>query len=90
MATISDWRDLPFGEIWVVDTEFYPGAGLNNGGREGDASTPLCLVFKEMRSGRVVRLWQDELGRFPPYRRSCGDGIRHRHPHRPPDAGGNR
>jgi DNA polymerase-1 len=23
---ISDWRDLPFGEILVVDTEFYPGA----------------------------------------------------------------
>jgi DNA polymerase I len=68
MATISDWRDLPFGEILIVDTEFYPGAGLNNGGREGDAPTPLCLVFKEMRSGKVVRLWQDEFRRFPPYR----------------------
>jgi len=67
MAPISDWRDLPFGKIWVVDTEFYPGAGLNNGGREGDALTPLCLVAKEMRSNRLVRLWQDELGRFPPY-----------------------
>jgi DNA polymerase-1 len=64
---ISDWRDLPFREIWVVDTEFYPGAGLNNGGREGDASTPLCLVALEMRSNRLVRRWQDELGRFPPY-----------------------
>src|SRR6516165_10631808 len=30
--------------------------------------TPLCLVALEMRSGRLVRLWQDELGRFPPYR----------------------
>jgi hypothetical protein len=68
MAAISDWRDLPFGEIWVVDTEFYPGAGLSNGGREGDALTPLCLVALEMRSNRLVRLWQDELGRFPPYR----------------------
>jgi DNA polymerase-1 len=68
MATISDWRDLPFGEIWLVDTEFYPGAGLNNGGREGDASTPLCLVAIEMRSNRIERLWQDELDRFPPYR----------------------
>lgn len=37
-------------------------------GREGDAVTPLCLVAFEMRSGRLVRLWQDELGRFPPYR----------------------
>jgi DNA polymerase I len=60
-ATISDWRDLPFREIWAVDFEYYPGRGLNNGGREGDAVTPLCLVAREMRSGRLVRLWQDEL-----------------------------
>jgi hypothetical protein len=65
---ICDWRDLPFSEVWVVDTEFYPGRGLANGGREGDASTPLCLVAFEMRSGRLVRQWQDEFGAFPPYR----------------------
>jgi DNA polymerase family A len=68
MATISDWRALPFEELWVVDTEFYPGAGLANGGRNGDASTPLCLVALEMRSGRIIRRWQDGLGPFPPYR----------------------
>jgi hypothetical protein len=68
MPTISDWRGLPFREIWCVDTEFYPGAGLANGGRNGDASTPLCLVALEMRTNRIVRLWQDELGPFPPYR----------------------
>ena len=67
-TTIFDWRDLPFHEIWCVDTEFYPGAGLANGAVHGDAMTPLCLVALEMRSGRLVRLWQDELGRFPPYR----------------------
>jgi DNA polymerase-1 len=65
---ISNWRDLPFREIWCVDFEFYPGAGLANGGREGDKAMPLCLVALEMRSGRIVRLWQDELGPFPPYR----------------------
>jgi hypothetical protein len=65
---ISDWQKLPFREVWVVDTEFYPGAGLANGGREGDPATPLCLVALEMRSGRLVRLWQSELGPFPPYR----------------------
>jgi DNA polymerase-1 len=65
---ISSWRDLPFREIWVVDFEFYPGTGTANGGREGDASTPLCLVALEMRSGRIVRQWQDEFGPFPPYR----------------------
>jgi hypothetical protein len=68
MATISDWRELPFDEVWVVDTEYYPGPGFANGGRSGDAITPLCLVALEMRSGRIVRLWQDELGPFPPYR----------------------
>jgi DNA polymerase-1 len=69
MTTLSD---LPFEQIWVVDTEFYPGLGLANGGRDGDASTPLCLVALEMRSGRTVRLWQNELGRFPPYRLDAG------------------
>jgi DNA polymerase-1 len=61
------WTDLPFRNIWAVDTEFYPGPGLANGGREGDASTPLCVVAQEMRSGRIVRQWQDEFGPFPPY-----------------------
>jgi DNA polymerase family A len=68
MPAISSWQELPFQEIWVVDTEYYPGTGLANGGREGDAITPLCLVALEMRTGRVVRQWQDELGPFPPYR----------------------
>jgi DNA polymerase family A len=73
MTTLSDWCDLlPFEQVWVVDTEFYPGPGLANGGREGDASTPLCLVALEMRSGRTVRLWQDAFGRFPPYRLDAG------------------
>jgi DNA polymerase I len=69
---ISSWRDLPHGEIWVVDFEFYPGLGRANGGREGDPATPLCLVALEMRTGRVIRLWQDEFGPFPPYRLDAG------------------
>jgi hypothetical protein len=72
MMSIFDWRELPHPEIWAVDTEFYPGAGLANGGREGDPITPLCLVALEMRSGRLVRLWQDEFGPFPPYRLDAG------------------
>ena len=27
MTPISDWRQLPFDEIWIVDFEFYPGPG---------------------------------------------------------------
>ena len=63
-----DWRELPFREIWCVDTEYYPGKGKANGGVDGDPITPLCLVAYEMRSGRTVHRWQDELGIFPPYR----------------------
>jgi DNA polymerase I len=69
---ISSWQDLPHGEIWVVDFEFYPGPGKANGGGEGDVSTPLCLVALEMRTGRVIRLWPDEFGPFPPYRLDAG------------------
>jgi hypothetical protein len=47
---------------------------LANGATYGDAITPLCLVALEMRSGRLVRLWQDEFGRFPPYRLDS-DGL---------------
>jgi DNA polymerase family A len=68
MTAYRDWRELPFREIWCVDSEFYPGPGKANGGRDGDPITPLCLVAYEMRSGRTVQLWQDKLGRFPPYR----------------------
>jgi hypothetical protein len=68
MSTLPSWQDLPHREVWVVDTEYFPGAGLANGGRKGDRITPLCLVALELRSGRLVRLWQDELGACPPYR----------------------
>jgi len=64
----TDWRELPFGEIWAVDTEYYPGPGLANGGRNGDLITPLYLCAIEMRSGRTIRLWQGEFGPCPPYR----------------------
>jgi hypothetical protein len=67
VVSVTNWRDLPFREIWCVDTEFYPGPGLANGGKEGDLPTPLCLVAIEMRSGRIVRQWQDEFGSIPPY-----------------------
>jgi DNA polymerase I len=65
---ISSWKELPFRKIWCVDFEFYPGAGMNNGAREGDQAAPLCVVALEMRSGRIVRQWQGEFGPFPPYR----------------------
>jgi hypothetical protein len=69
-----DWRELPFAEVWCVDTEFYPGPGYANGGRDGDPITPLALVAHEMRSGRTIRRWQGEFGPFPPYRLD-GDSL---------------
>src|SRR5262245_2492015 len=70
--TFTSWKELPFSEIWAVDTEYYPGKGLANGGREGDPITPHCLVALEMRSGRVLRIHPDEFGPFPPYRLDAG------------------
>jgi DNA polymerase I len=50
---------LPFAEIWLVDFEFHAG--------RGDLPQPVCLVAFELRSGRKLRVWQDEFGASPPY-----------------------
>jgi hypothetical protein len=56
MPAISNWQDLPCAQIWAVDFEYYPGRGLGNGGKVGDAITPLCVVAIEMRTNQVVSL----------------------------------
>ena len=50
-----------FSEVWLVDLEFRA--------LDGERPEPICLVAREFRSGRVIRLWQDELQRLrrPPY-----------------------
>jgi DNA polymerase I len=50
---------LPFREVWCIDFEFAAG--------EGARPDPVCLVAWELRSGRKLRLWRDELGAAPPY-----------------------
>lgn len=54
-------EELPFDEIWAVDFEY-----IANPGERPD---PVCLVARELRHGRLVRPWQDELRamRQPPY-----------------------
>ena len=52
--------NIPFEEVVCCDSEFY--------GREGNRPTVVCLVAKELRSGREFRLWQDQLPSKPPYR----------------------
>src|SRR5215468_513905 len=51
--------DVHYREIWAVDFEFIADPGEN--------PKPVCLVAWELRSGRKLRLWQDELGLTPPY-----------------------
>ncbi len=52
---------LPFRRIWAADFEF--------GAQAGERPDPVCLVARELRSGQVIRWWQDDLRRHqtPPY-----------------------
>jgi len=50
---------LPFRAIWCIDFEFLAP--------EGEIPQPVCLVAKEVGTGRLVRLWQDQLGPEPPF-----------------------
>jgi hypothetical protein len=56
--------ELPFDEIWLHDFEFIS--------RPGERPDVVCLVAHELRSGRTLRLWRDELGEQPPYRTDSG------------------
>ncbi|NQU23668.1 MAG: DNA polymerase I [Candidatus Nealsonbacteria bacterium] len=46
-----------FNEIWLADFEFFQP--------DGERPTPLCLVAREFRSGRLIRLWHDDLTLLP-------------------------
>ena len=48
-----------FREVWAVDFEFVAPPG--------ERPTPVCLVARELKSGRMIRLWRDQFGLFPPY-----------------------
>ena len=50
---------LPYEEVWCLDFEFRAP--------DGERPEPLCMVAREIRSGRELRLWRDrlELGRPP-------------------------
>jgi len=42
-----------FQEVWCVDFEFNQQAG--------DRPSPVCMVAREFRTRRLIRIWQDEL-----------------------------
>jgi DNA polymerase I len=52
-------RITAFTEIVLVDFEFTS--------TPGDRPGPVCLVARELRSGRTIRLWRDQFGPTPPY-----------------------
>lgn len=49
-------------EIWCVDFEFHP-----QDGNDGNPPDVVCVVAKEVLSGRVIRLWRDDFGAEAPY-----------------------
>jgi hypothetical protein len=52
---------LPFRELWAVDFEFVA--------KDGEHPDVVCMVALELRSGRCLRYWRDELERMsvPPF-----------------------
>ena len=52
-----------FSEIWAVDFEFEFGGSRD----AGELPRPVCLVARELRTGRLIRQWRDEFGTEPPY-----------------------
>jgi DNA polymerase I len=49
-----------FEEVWAHDFEFIA--------LPGERPDVVCLVAHELRTGRTLKLWRDELGERPPYR----------------------
>ena len=56
--------ELPFEQVWAVDTEFVS--------KPGERPDVVCLIARELRSGQTFRLWRDQLGALPPYRIDAG------------------
>jgi hypothetical protein len=47
---------LPYREIWACDFEFIAASG--------EKPVPVCMVARELRSGRKLLFWQDDLQRL--------------------------
>ncbi len=64
--------DLPYREVWALDTEFNfrPSSAYTfpaDPQPEGSIQHPVCLVARELYSGRMVTLFEDEFGPEPPF-----------------------
>jgi hypothetical protein len=51
---LDAWR-----EVWAADFEFVA--------RPGERPDVACLVARELKTGRTIRLWRDQLGHAAPY-----------------------
>jgi DNA polymerase I len=51
----AERRPLPYRAVWVVDFEFVA--------LDGEHPDPVCMVALELRTGKTLRLWRDELHR---------------------------
>ncbi len=58
MIRVAGWE---YREVWLADYEF--------NGAPGEVIHPVCLVAREVGTGRTLRLWENELARLsaPPY-----------------------
>ena len=59
-TNLSNVLALPFAEIWAEDFEFVP--------KLGERHDVVCYGAHELRSGRTIRLWRDQLGSTSPNR----------------------
>lgn len=64
-AEASTAFGLPFDEVWLLDFEFRASPG--------ERPLVVCMVARELRSNRLLRLWVDDLGPEPPFR--VDDGV---------------
>jgi len=48
-----------YAEVWAVDFEFTAPPGAR--------PAPICMVARELYSGRTIQLWQDQFGPTPPF-----------------------
>jgi DNA polymerase family A len=60
VTNLSNVLALPFAEIWAEDFEWVP--------KLGERYDVVCYGARELRSGRTLRLWRDQLGPTSPNR----------------------
>jgi DNA polymerase family A len=60
---------LPFEYVVAVDFEFEFGGHntLEAAGRSGERPRPVCMVARELRSGKTWRLWRGQFESQPPF-----------------------